>query len=77
MRAFAGSPRSRTWRRWYEQRDGYEQDDRALMSKQLWNVWPLMVTSDVILWKSNASCSLTADVDAPMTLLVTTTSSNV
>jgi pSer/pThr/pTyr-binding forkhead associated (FHA) protein len=27
------------------------------MSKQLWNGWPLSVTSDVILLKSNASCS--------------------
>ena len=53
----------------------YEQDDSALMSKQLWNVWPLTVTSDVILLKSNASCSLIADVDEPSAVLTTTTSS--
>src|SRR5262249_19886150 len=59
------------------QRLGYEHDDTVLMSKQLWNVCPLSVTSDVILPKSNASCSLIDDVDDPNAVLATTTSSKV
>src|SRR5262249_29682466 len=60
-----------------ERPGSYEQELSALRSKQLWKVWPLMVTSAVILRKSNASCSLKTDVDEPSTVLVTTTSSKV
>ena len=56
---------------------GGQQDVDVLTSKQLWNVWPLIETSDVIRRKSNASCSLVDEFAAPMTLLVTITSSNV
>ena len=56
---------------------GGQQDVDVLTSKQLWNVWPLIETSDVIRRKSNASCSLVDAFAAPMTLLVTITSSNV